>query len=150
MKKLSLLLAAAISVVSCTDHNIDSNDIQKESDAIKNLVVVTYRDALAASSADGVISAFTNDGVVMGPGSPTASGLAQLKSTYDGIFGAVGLDLNFKIDEIIVGKEYGFVRSTSAGTLTVKANGATAPEGNKLLQEFRTSVRLQRMRTSWL
>ena len=131
MKKLSLLLAAAISVVSCTDHNIDSNDIQKETDAIKNLVAVTYRDALAASSADGVTSAFTSDGVVIRPGSPTASGLAQLKSTYDGIFGAVGLDLNFKIDEIIVGKEYGFVRSTSAGTLTVKANGGSAPEENR-------------------
>jgi hypothetical protein len=50
MKKLSLLLAAAILVTSCTDHDVDSNDIQKESDAIKNPVTVTYRDALSAMS----------------------------------------------------------------------------------------------------
>jgi uncharacterized protein (TIGR02246 family) len=131
MKKFSLLLAIAFAGVSCTDHNIDAIDLQQEGDAIKKLVTVTYRDALAASNADGVTSAFTGDGVVMGPASPTASGSTQLKSTYDGIFGAVGLDLTFKIDEMIVGKEYGFVRSTSAGTLTVKANGATAPEENR-------------------
>ena len=131
MKKFSLLLAIAFAGFSCTDHNINAVDTVKEGDAIKKLVTVTYRDALAASSADGVTSAFTSDGVVMGPGSPTAAGSAQLKSTYDGIFGAVGLNLNFKIDEIIVGKEYGFVRSTSAGILTVKANGATAPEENR-------------------
>ena len=131
MKKFSLLLAIAFAGVSCTDHNINAIDLQQEGDAIKKLVTVTYRDALAASNAEGVTSAFTSDGVVMGPASPTASGSMQLKSAYDGIFSAVGLDLNFKIDEIIVGKEYGFVRSTSAGMLTVKANGATAPEENR-------------------
>jgi len=130
-----LVLTTAIALVSCNNDDDDSQSFntQKESDAIKNLITTSYGDALKASSSDAVTAAFTSDGVVMGPGSPTAAGSAQLKTTYQNIFGAVGLNLNFKIDEIIVGNNYGFVRSTSAGTATVKANGASAPEENREL-----------------
>jgi len=130
-----LVLTTAIALVSCNNDDDDSQtfNTQKEGDAIKNLITTSYGDALKASSSDAVTAAFTSDGVVMGPGSPTAAGAAQLKTTYQNIFGAVGLNLNFKIDEIIVGNNYGFVRSTSAGTATVKANRASAPEENREL-----------------
>jgi uncharacterized protein (TIGR02246 family) len=135
MRKLLLLWILAIAFVSCDNDDEDSKsiDVQVEIQQIKDLITVSYRDALAASSPDAVTAAFTTDGVVMGAGSPTAAGSAQLKTTYQSIFGAVGLNLNFKIDEIIVGEKYGFVRSTSAGTATVKANGASAPEENREL-----------------
>ncbi|MDO1449187.1 DUF4440 domain-containing protein [Rhodocytophaga aerolata] len=134
MKKMFLLLTVAIALVSCNnDDASDGIQVQKEGDAIKSLVTETYRNALAASNPDAVTSAFTTDGVVMGHGSPTAAGTTELKNTYESIFGIVGLDLNFKIDEIIVGNQYGFVRSTSAGKATMKANGSSAPEENREL-----------------
>lgn len=135
MRKMFLILTSAIALVSCNKDDDDNKSIQvqKESDAIKNLITVSYSDALKASSSDAVTSAFTSDGVVMGPGAPTAAGSTQLKTTYESIFGAVGLNLNFKIDEIIVGNNYGFVRSTSAGTAIVKTNGASAAEENREL-----------------
>lgn len=134
MKRLYILLTLAIAITSCKkDNDSDSIDLQKESDAIKNLVSDSYSNALKNSNATAVAAAFTTDGVVMGPGSPTASGSAQLKSTYEGIFASVGLNLNFNIDEVIVGQNYGFVRSTSAGTATVKASGASFAEENREL-----------------
>lgn len=128
-------MTLGVSMFSCSleDHVPGNADLQKESDAVKKQISVSYRDALASSTEGDVAAQFTSDGVVMGPGSPTAEGTAQLTSAYQGIFSAVGLDLNFKIDEIIVGSQYAFARSTSAGTVTVKANGATAPEENREL-----------------
>jgi uncharacterized protein (TIGR02246 family) len=134
MKNISLLLLAALAAISCNDD--DNNNAQSnhsDADAVKELVTVSYRDALAASDPEAVTSVFTADGVVMGAGSPTATGASQLASAYSGIFGAVGLDLNFKIDEIILGNNYAFVRSTSAGTATVNATGDSAPEENREL-----------------
>jgi len=134
MKNISLLLLAALSAISCNDDdNNNAQNTQNDADAVKELVTVSYRNALAASDPDAVASVFTADGVVMGAGSPTATGTEQLESAYTGIFGAVGLDLNFKIDEIIVGSNYAFVRSTSAGTATVNATGQSAPEENREL-----------------
>ncbi|WP_224994740.1 DUF4440 domain-containing protein [Cesiribacter sp. SM1] len=135
MKRVCYLLAIAIAFASCEkdDDTSESINVQQESEAIESLVGVSYQNALAASDADAVTSAFTADGVVMGPGSPTATGATALKNTYESIFGAVDLNLEFKIDEIIVGNQYGFVRSTSAGTATIKATGASAPEENREL-----------------
>jgi uncharacterized protein (TIGR02246 family) len=131
MKKSIFLFAVAALFASCNDDDDNTANVQQESDAVKKLVTVSYRDALASSNPDNVTAVFTTDGVVMGPGSPTANGSAQLDSAYEGIFSAVALDLNFKIDEIIVGNNYAFVRSTSAGTVTLNASGTSAPEENR-------------------
>jgi uncharacterized protein (TIGR02246 family) len=135
MKKLVLIMGIAIAAmaISCSDDNTSTFDLQKESNAIVALINVDYRDALASSDAEAVTSVFTSDGVVMGVGSPTATGTGQLKSAYEGIFSAVQLNLSFKIDEIITGRNLGFVRSTSSGTATVNASGASAPEENREL-----------------
>lgn len=133
MKKLCYLLAVVVTFASCESDDDSSKSVQQESEAIESLVGVSYQNALAASNVDALTSVFTTDGVVAGPGSPTAAGTAALKSTYEGIFDAVGLNLVFKIDEIIVGSEYGFVRSTSSGTATVNATGTSAPEENREL-----------------
>lgn len=131
MKKTIFLFAAVALLASCNDDDNSSVNMQQESAAVNKLVTETYRDALASSQASEVTAAFTSDGVVMGPGSPTAIGTTQLNTAYEGIFGAVALDLNFKVDEIIVGNNYAFVRSTSSGTVTVNASGTTAPEENR-------------------
>lgn len=133
MKKVNLLMLSFIFLAACGKDDHDTTNIQTESNAVSNLISVSYRGALAASNADSVAAVFTTDGVVMGTGLPTASGSAQIKSAYESTFGAVAININFKIDEIIVGKNYAFARSTSAGITTVKATGTGQPEENREL-----------------
>lgn len=139
MKTTILSLALALLAMSCggkqqnNQATDDSNQtaMTADSTAIVNLINGTYRNALAALDANAVANAYTADGVVMGPGSPTAVGAQALADTYQAIFNNVKLDLNFHIDEIIMGQQYAFVRSVSTGTAT--ANGASAREDNREL-----------------
>ncbi|MDO4930403.1 MAG: SgcJ/EcaC family oxidoreductase [Bacteroidales bacterium] len=116
------LVAAATLTTACNPSNesaISEPTLADDSTAIVNLINGTYRDALAASNAGSVVAAYANDGVVMGPGAPTAVGSEALAATYSAIFDAVGLDLNFHIDQMLIGNRYAFVRSVSTGTATI-------------------------------
>lgn len=99
--------------------------------AIRTLMT-SYRNALAISDAEAVASYYTADGVVMGPGSPTAIGDA-LDDTYAAIFSNVGLNLDFTVANMIIGDKYAVVQSTSDGTALVNATGERAPEQNREL-----------------
>lgn len=104
-----------------------------DEEQIRDLIASTYRDALAASNAEAITAAFTENGVVMPPEGATYRGSEAVKGNYEGIFSAVSLDLQFTIDEIVVDGDYGFVRSTSNGTATVLDTEESAPEVNREL-----------------
>lgn len=99
-------------------------------------VINAYRDALKEANVSKVVALYTKDAVLMPPGAPTAVGQAQVKATYEYVFGAIKLDINFTIDEVVVNGNTAFVRSTSKGTATVNANGQTGPEENRELFVF--------------
>ena len=63
----------------------------------------------------------------------TYRGAEAVKSNYEGIFSAVGLDLQFAIDENVLDGDYGFVCSTSDGAATILADESSAPEVNREL-----------------
>lgn len=153
-RKLSILLSAAIMaslLAACGTQNADTvgsaasgsaavasaestktvSDTSKDEAAIRARLTA-YRTALAKSDPNAVVTNYTADGVVMGPGSPTAIG-DQLTDTYAGIFSNVGLDLDFTLANMVIGDKYAIVQSTSDGTATVKANSDTAPEQNREL-----------------
>lgn len=115
------------------DTNEATGSTEKDKEDVRTLITTTYRDALAASDADAITEAFTEDGVVMPPEGATYRGSDVVKGNYEGIFSSVGLDLQFDIDEIVIDGDYGFVRSTSDGTATVLADGSSAPEVNREL-----------------
>lgn len=99
-------------------------------------VINAYRDALKEANVSKVVALYTKDAVLMPPGAPTAVGQDQVKATYEYVFGAIKLDINFTIDEVVVNGNNAFVRSTSKGTATVNANGQTGPEENRELFVF--------------
>ncbi|MDO7848615.1 DUF4440 domain-containing protein [Hymenobacter sp. M29] len=99
-------------------------------------VITAYRDALKEANVGKVVALYTKDAVLMPPGAPTAVGQAQVKGTYEYVFGAIKLDINFTIDEVVVNGNTAFVRSTYKGTATVNANGQTGPEENRELFVF--------------
>lgn len=94
-----------------------------------------YRGALAEADVEQVAATYAANGVVTGPGAPTAVGEA-LGATYSAIFSSVGLDLDFTLANVIIGKRYAFVQSTSDGTALIKATGEKVPEQNRELLVF--------------
>ena len=113
--------------------NQNTGSTAEDEQAVRELIASTYRDALAAGDADAITAAFAEDGVVMPPEGATYRGAEAVKGNYEGIFSAVGLDLQFDIDEVVLDGDYGFVRSTSDGTATVLADNSSAPEVNREL-----------------
>jgi len=113
--------------------NTITGSTAEDEEAVRQLITATYRDALAASDEIAVTDAFTADGVVLPPSSPTATGADAVKANYEAVFEAVELDLQFAIDEVVIDGDYGFVRSTSLGTVKVLATGESGPELNREL-----------------
>ncbi|KIR03662.1 hypothetical protein P261_02477 [Lachnospiraceae bacterium TWA4] len=128
--KMDTLVAATESQVI---ENTSTGGAKADQDEIKALIATTYRDALAAGDADGIVSAFAKDGVVMPPEGATYRGSEAVKGNYEGIFSAVSLDLQFDIDEVVVDGDYAFARSTSNGTLKVVGQDGEAEEINREL-----------------
>ncbi len=94
-------------------------------------VIHRYEVALNANDLAGVVQLFTDDAVLLPPNAPTAVGINAVRDAYTGIFQAIDLDLTFSIAEVqVVSPEWAFVRSTSNGTVTIRANGAQVQSSN--------------------
>ena len=100
-------------------------------------VLTTYGDALNAGDAAKIVSLYAADGVIIPQGGPTATGLAQVKATYEQFFKAVKFNIKFQVEEVVVSGDYAFARTHSAGTTRAQNSGKTAPEGNRELYVLR-------------
>ena len=98
---------------------------------------MAYRDAVNASDVDGVLELYASDAVLMAQESPPSVGAAAIRSAYVAIFEAVALTIDFKIAEVHqLAPDWAFARTTSSGTIVVKAAGINVPEGNQELFLF--------------
>ena len=80
---------------------------------------------------------YAHDGVLMAQESASCVGAAAIRAAYEGMFGAIALSIRFEIAEIRqLAADWAFLRSTSAGTITLKAAGQSVPEGNQELFLF--------------
>jgi uncharacterized protein (TIGR02246 family) len=104
---------------------------------VETLIKQTYRDALAGGDTDTIVGAYTTDGIMMPQGFPTASGQAAVRQVYEAIFSGLAYDLQFTIDEVMVFDDYAVARSTSAGTVSVKATNQSSPDTNRELWVLR-------------
>ena len=106
-----------------------------EKSAIEKLIF-SYQDALNASNASKVIELYTKNCVLMANSAPTAEGAGQVKDFYQYVFDNFSYTLQFSIIEIEVSGNYAFARSTSKGSVAIKASGQTVPDENKELFVF--------------
>ena len=139
---LILSLTLTTHVLSQNNGKMETNEEQE----IKNLLL-TYRDALNASDVCQVLPLYTEDGIFMPSGAPTAIGTEQLKGTYEFVFSQIKLSIEFYIDEITVNGEYAFARTTSKGSTLIHATGETVPEENRelfILQKENGSWKIDR------
>jgi uncharacterized protein (TIGR02246 family) len=138
MKKLLFLLTFITTVFISISANAQSN----EKSAIEQLVR-TYFDALNGSDVSKVASLFTEDGVLLATGAPTASGNEQVKGTFQYVFDNFKYNLQVTIGDVTVTGKYAFVSSTSKGTYVVKATGQTAPD------EYRELFVIEKVKGDW-
>jgi uncharacterized protein (TIGR02246 family) len=135
----TLLFVAALipAITACEKINANPTDGKPgEQKAIQQLLD-SYGTALNSADAAKITSLFATDAVFAAPGNPTATGQTQIRAAFDGLFGAVSLNLQFTPAQIvIVSDTYAFATSTSSGTLTVKANGQSTPNSYRELWVF--------------
>lgn len=100
-------------------------------------VLAQYESAANASDAAAVAQLYADDGVLMAQESPSCVGAAAIRAVYEGMFGAIALAIRFEIAEIRqLAPDWAILRSTSSGTITLKAAGQSVPEGNQELFLF--------------
>ncbi len=87
-----------------------------------------YEAALNKEDTARVLEYFTDDAAVLAPNSPTAVGREAVGKLYDEVFGAVAFDIKFTIAELVeLSPDSAYFRSTSNGTVMVRASGAVVP-----------------------
>jgi uncharacterized protein (TIGR02246 family) len=143
MKKIAISVVLLVALVACENKvKNNSNNLNKitmntqiEKSAIEK-VLFSYCDALNASDVNKVLPLYTNDGVFMPSGVPSAIGQEQIKSSYEFVFKTIQLNIQFYIDEIQVNGDFAFAQTTSKGNTLIHANGQTVPEENRELFVF--------------
>jgi len=135
MKKLMKSVLAAASVTALTA-GIASAQHETDRAQIEGVLGV-YEKALNASDTAAAISVYEADGVFMPQNSPSQVGTDALRGAYDRVFKAITLNVDFEIVEIVqMAPTWAFVRTNSAGTVTVNATGDKGPEANQELFIF--------------
>jgi len=99
-------------------------------------LLAAYETALNAGDAGRVEQLYTEDGVFMAAGFPTASGRKAVRGAYDGVFANIKINIHFTVDELTVKGDVAYARTHSAGTATVVATGASGPEANREMFVF--------------
>src|SRR6266550_4046978 len=65
-------------------------------------LLATYETALNAGDAGRIEQLYTEDGVFMPAGFPTASGRKAVRGAYDAIFSNIRIAIHFTVDELTI------------------------------------------------
>jgi uncharacterized protein (TIGR02246 family) len=125
---LPFVLLASIPIATAGAQNKTEKQI--------HALLATYETSLNAGDAARIEQLYTEDGVFMPAGFPTASGRAAVRGAYDAIFKNIRIAIHFTVDELQVKGDFAYARTHSAGTSTVVATGASGPEENRELFIF--------------
>ena len=144
MKLISSLFMAALVVAAggasevgtSTDSTTKADPTTDTDRGEIQTVLDRYEQALNASDVDAVVALYADDGVFMPSSAPTAVGIEGVRGAYGYVFTLIKLNVAFTVEEIVADGSIAFARTSSKGTVTVLAAGATAPEENRELFVF--------------
>lgn len=128
MKRFFIPLVALVALVSCNQVGADAPEIRA--------VLTQYEKALNTSDAKLAQSLYTQDGIFMPNGAPTAEGAEAILKAYEQVFSKIQLDIDFSIDEIKVDHDVAFATSKTKGSVLIHATGETVPDENRELYVF--------------
>ena len=141
MKTIINLVLAILLMASCTGQNQSESINQSQKSEVMEKVtkenieklLVTYKTSLNTSDAALAQSLYTNDGIFMPSGAPSAIGSDNILKSYEYIFSQIQLTIEFYIEEIVVEGDLAFATTSSKGTTLINATGDTVPEANREL-----------------
>ena len=133
---LSLLLLTAFILGLAGSPPADAEDTMSDDRKQIHALLDRYEAALNASDVGAVLELYADDGVFMPSSAPTAEGTEAVRSAYEFVFSTIRLNIRFTVDEIVIDGTTAFARTGSKGTVTVLAEGVTAPEENRELFVF--------------
>lgn len=107
-------------------------DTTAENSAIEKLLSA-YGEALNVSDVSKTVALYTQNGIIMPNGAPLSKGQEQLKATYEALYQAFQLNVEYFTDEVIVNGDYACARTNSRGNTLIRASGETIPVENKEL-----------------
>lgn len=97
---------------------------------IKTLVQ-TYQRSLNEANLDLVKSVYANDAIFIGQPFPTATGIDEIAALYADFLSKLNFNVEFKILEVELGENLGFIRTQSRGTIVPKGQTPERSEGNR-------------------
>lgn len=94
-------------------------------------LLAEYERLLNAADAESIAPLYTEGGIFMPQGLPTAAGREQVLDSYRAIFRDIALTIEFAVDEVLVGDGVATALTRSSGSVRVLATGAEAAEANR-------------------
>lgn len=109
---------------------------QEDSDAIRELRR-SYMVAQDAGDAEGCVSHWDANGVLMPPNEPAVQGAAALLEFYRSLFSQVQLAIKIEFDQIEMSDGWSFARGTYSGKVIPKDGGEVIDDAGKYLEIHR-------------
>lgn len=106
-----------------------SNEIEK--------TIKEYEVSLNAGNTDAIMKLYAKNPIFMLQHAPAQIGREAVKNAYNNVFKNINLDIKFSIYEVEVHGDTAWVRTSSAGIVTVLANNKSSEEGNNELFIFK-------------
>ena len=140
MKKSNWLLSTIILAIALAMLSFAISCQKQDTEAdIAAITEVYSQSTLACSTGDAelYLSIFTEDAVVMAPGSPAVIGKEEYRPIIEGLFGLLDLELVYTVDEVGVSGDRAFARSSFQYWMTPKEGGETTAIAGKELDIFK-------------
>jgi uncharacterized protein (TIGR02246 family) len=113
---------------------MDSTDQQAGEETMNEQIqtlMQTYERSLNEANVDLVRRVYADDAVFIGQPFPTATGKDAIVALYADFLSKLDFNVKFKVLEVELGDNLGFVRTQSAGTITPKGQTPGGTEGNR-------------------
>jgi ketosteroid isomerase-like protein len=140
MKNILIIIQTLLILTSCSkkqNPTFKTSDNKNMETTVKKDIeelLYSYQNALNSSSTEQAVALYSETGIFMPLGGPTAQGKEQLKESYNFVFKTLKLNIKFEIEEItIINENYVIARTISRGTQLLYADNKTTPEENREL-----------------
>ncbi|HRI64273.1 MAG TPA: SgcJ/EcaC family oxidoreductase [Polyangium sp.] len=91
----------------------------------------TYQRSLNEANVDLVKSVYADDAIFIGQPFPTATGIDEIAALYADFLSKLDFKVEFKVLEVELGENLGFIRTQSRGTIVPKGQTPERSEGNR-------------------
>ncbi|VAX31063.1 Ketosteroid isomerase homolog [hydrothermal vent metagenome] len=102
-----------------------------------NDVINHYEKSLNASDTGSILKLYGEDPIFMPQHAPAQVGRDQVRAAYEHVFDSIKLNIKFTVYEVEEFGNLAYVRTSSEGTTTIRANDEIVNEGNNELFVFR-------------